>query len=96
MLVKEAISEKQLISGKFTPEQSVSLVNGMLNESINQLKVNALSNWINDHAYNDQNSNESIQALEYRKTELMALLKTAKEQGKQVQLNFNIEIALES
>ncbi len=88
----DLVQKLRLLFGKFTPSQARDLVNNMVDEQINQHKLQHLSKWIGNNNISSKKLDETINQLNETKKELLGAIDQAQAEGMNVRLDGSVDI----
>ena len=93
MTITDVLQKINLLEGVYSTTEAVDIMNQLIDVKINHHKLQILSMRIhNDHAITDLHDSR-IKELMEEKSKLKAYVSQAKAEGKQVQMNSQIEIS---
>lgn len=94
MVAKEINQFIQIVNGNFPPFEASDILNELIRSRINYHKIQMLKMWEGNHHFDSREWNKEIETMMMEKTQALALIAKAKEEGLKVEIVGNIEVRL--
>ena len=93
MTITEVLQKINLLEGYYSTSEALDIMNQLIDVKINHHKLQILSRRINDENARTDFHDNRIKELMEEKAKLKSYISLAKTEGKQVQLNSQVEIS---